>query len=730
MIKTKEEFLELISKLLHEPVNEQSEPYAIIERIRSILDGDMSDALTHSSLPGRGTFLAAFDSIIDKTEMQLRYPFLFRKHAVAIVNIGSKTGAPTLLKKLSSLPWDAVCKNHSVPMLFDSDADYGVYSVTDYCASVEKNELEEIMNVYYAANSMIQLESVAKIISAPMDDPYPDTSVIYIPYFSSIADDTVRSILETADTVILCVGKDTKIIPLKQYLSFLKDSSFASVVMMSGGKCDLTGLDTELGAFARSLRAISPDELEQIIAKQDVPTDNNCFAADLSHELFKFRHRWETYCGKSDEFYSDFSMARSSYISLFSEEKGSREAIDDYFESTIGEIRLEKERNDDEKAACLAMAERILSEARLFQDEVLKEYPASEKTLMSYPRKMQVIDEMFTCISENKRNEAYALFKLLPDDSHKEKFRTLFQSNVVQTNKMSISKNLGTDPGELADEIIQRCRMFYSDELALPADESGKIACCVRGRLTGIELFRKGAYLSENTDKKAWETLVDAYESGEKRAADKLVSIAGDDSERLKNLAMNGVPQAAMRLYEMGCDQEEMYLRIAAAQKDLTAIHALADRIYTSTVYPDFVNKKDYPQKQEEKCSVLECLSLYEYIENQGEKKKVQSFNVKVALLYFLSNNKMKAEKCLETYKWSSNSLQVANYILGRLYEEKKRKEEAARQYGKVGKFKDAATRFNKLDGEIKAKREKERKMEEELQREEISYAGSSGCFS
>ena len=751
-MKTKENFLNLMANLLQAPENESGELWDLLREIKYTVNGDLSDTLTTSSMPGRSTLLENLNFILDKAEMQIRFPYTYRHTIITYVCLTTEDKFPDCISELTDMNPSALRANRSVPMLFDVNADFSAYSITELYTKIRKDEMEDLLSIYHSQASQISPEDVVKLVTIPIKHELNNTTLIYIPYYTNLDNEELKTLLGLSNLILFKIGSGTSVNQkLKKYLAFTKEHSYASLMRYPHDSCIYEGLNLEEQEFLSSFGTTQNHNLFLFLQEHNVERYNNSLFEEWQHELFVFQNSTERLSNQTDKILSDFRYMYAYYQSTFQSEGAVKEEVSAHLTGTIQSLEVTNRILASTLSARNSQIHKIDILVKRLQIAIDQINGSSFLIPTSDSITLMLVEEVFLLIDRGKTNHALVIEQKLSEGLAKKYVRALikYATNDEYREIATLPIRSITESNASAlDQISQRCYIYCRKVFGVSDSECGKSACKIRGRLIGSELYAKGKHLHDHGQTVSQKYLIDASEAGETRADEYLANLAAGNEAELKKLALRGNLYAVHNLCVNSSRVDETWLRIAAAKADAKAIVQLAKSLYCSKIEKPFLRNSDFPKKGDatQVCDIYECLSLYEYLLSTVSQTSlfavmtsatvssvvIGEIKSRLGLLYYLTGDVAKARKFIEEVIQSDphSDHDMEHYLLGRIHEMNNHNPSATREYHKiVVPYKDSSSRMNAIDEEIKRKKEEEEKLKEAENSYESHLESSSGCF-
>ena len=417
-----------MANLLQAPENESGELWDLLREIKYTVNGDLSDTLTTSSMPGRSTLLENLNFILDKAEMQIRFPYTYRHTIITYVCLTTEEKFPDCISELTDMNPSALRANRSVPMLFDVNADFSAYSITELYTKIRKDEMEDLLSIYHSQASQISPEDVVKLVTIPIKHELNNTTLIYIPYYTNLDNEELKTLLGLSNLILFKIGSGTSVNQkLKKYLAFTKEHSYASLMRYPHDSSIYEGLNLEEQEFLSSFGTTQNHNLFLFLQEHNVERYNNSLFEEWQHELFVFQNSTERLSNQTDKILSDFRYMYAYYQSTFQSEGAVKEEVSAHLTRTIQSLEVTNRILASTLSACNSQIHKIDILVKRLQIAIDQINGSSFLIPTSDSITLMLVEEVFLLIDRGKTNHALVIEQKLSEGLAKKYVRALIK---------------------------------------------------------------------------------------------------------------------------------------------------------------------------------------------------------------------------------------------------------------------------------------------------------------
>lgn len=734
--------ISLLSRLLSDDISHKKRvpKWNAFMELQESLENNFAPQMQESSQYGQTAMIRQIYKTMELTELQFLFPSLLTHTNIAIIDLRKQSILPDQLVGDSA---ELLRLNKSIPVILSSEPSWQALSSTRQWCEITQNDFCQICNLYKNTEKQIESTSVAELLAAPINHSWKNSAIIYFPLHTNYNNTIVKTLLRGADTTVIALDKSTRLTSLEKILPQLKEELIGKIYLYPDRNDTYTQfvctLSDEPFEIFTHLPSVSTEGFIQILNDSNHLTNNFAITEVITLSTEQMFTQYDTSISKTDEMLTFYKRMQANYLSFFSGDETSSEQTTDYINQLIKQLSADKERFHSELNQFKNASYDILNALAALSEEVKTEYPELLDLPKSELTKQFAGINFFKLLLAKNYNKANEQLVFFHNDPRKEWLELCVFYHRYNTTKkyelddaFSSALNLlesASDTDELTIHIKLLCNnLLYQQDAQLTVS-----AGLLYHPILPSEWYYKGKYhLEHERISDAIHCLRIALEQGEKKASQLLFPIAKESkNEALQSsLALKGNSDAALLLAKSkNAKLQKFWLKVAASHQDLTAIQALANSEY-KLIKDKWLSNLSYPKQPAEKCLVLECLSLHEYIMPRAAMQF--TFRKQLGVLYYLAKNYDKADEYLKAEKYNDGMI---FYILGDMAEfgrGTRRDTSHARvlfRNATDAGFTKARSRWEPLQKKYDEQKARREEMERQLEEHHDDVTYDSGCF-
>lgn len=653
-------FFELISKLTtiektkNEIDNIYEEIYLIINEKINPLIGKIWD-------DNKWKWKNTLDSILSEINLFTRYPFIFNKNCIGILDCRNKPTNDFLLSLTEEKGYFAYIQQRIIPTIIYNDKVKNKIIVTNNEENIIELSVQEL-KYFLTLNKKLRFNQIAKSCAVSTKLASDNLCFINLPQYNvfKFGDNEFINLAKICTAYILICDNE------EDY------SKIPFCVKMSSSPVYIFSNFDSAERIKDDLKEKYKDRVINIYNLEDIKLLEFNFDKLICNYYF------------IDELHFVFLSIYNNIFNIKNELVEKRKLFNRenyYLDSAQEDDVIKKLRNDNEdNISLLSDIEKDLrvSEKFLFEKierfyELLKVQNEFQNT---YNNINDIDDLKIKIILLAIRNKNFTIAKkYINDISSNFQYKYILDLYFAEETdilndyaRLSFDLNLQRlKKEEVNNNFVIRAKIHFKEKLNLSSNEILKLVNNLTDELTAEEHYLKGEYYKNsdvNISKRSILEYKKAFEMGIKEAGDILADNYNKNKElsHLKGLADRNNAKAAL-LYSDYCfsinkrSSAICYLKIAAGLQYIPAIYKYADLIYRNVNYK---NKNNI---------IKDILPVYLYIYEHKDAPEWKKFLVsdiaaKIGSMYYYGENYQQAKNFLE----KDLDTEISNYFLGMMY--------------------------------------------------------------
>ena len=661
-MKENNNFFEAVSKITNVENNNKTEIYKIYEKLYVLINEKLKTILSKIWDDDKWSLKNSVDCVITEIEMFMRYPFIYNKICIGILDNRNKKINNYLLSLSVEDDYFAYMQQRIIPTIIYNDKNINKILVTNNSGNIVKLSIKEL-KYFLELNKKLKFDKLAKSCAITAKLNSDNICYINLPQQNSYNfsnDEYVNLTKICAGYILICENEyEYEKIP-----SSIKSSNEPVYIFSDIDRSDKIRLELKEKNKDRVVEIHSLKDIDLLHFNFDILINNSFFIDELQSIFQRIRSYISISLNKINEKRELFNR-ESLYKENGSEEDKIIKKLNHDNQNNENEIlELEKYLNIVEKE--------VLNTAFEFKRMLEKESKVTDNEKKDLDNINDLdnlkITNIILALKNNDINTAKEYFNQISSDYPYKYILDLYflEKNISENVYGNLSFNVHLQRlknEKKVNNFVLRAKLHFAESLNLNNNEIFKIINNLTDDINANERYLLAEYYKNIDESKAIFEYIKAFEMGYTKAGEILVEYyqKNNDFFSIKKLADKNIAKAAL-YYSDYCMVHNKYkaamcyLKISASLKYIPAIHKYATLIYKNVNYRNRENMKN-------------ILPIYLYIyehknENEWKNYLIQDIAAKIGSIYFWDANYVNAKKFLE----ENIDCEISNYFLGMMY--------------------------------------------------------------